>query len=194
MKKSIFAIIAAFAAATCFGACNSSCDSETVNEYDNLNSMLKHTYSKVDLTVTENFGNDSLTSKFEMLYSGDEITVIYTLERFAEISIDNPATDVKETLNGEMKIKNGEVISGGIVADVAIPDGISFKEEYFENAVLTGMTFNADVKNANGFLGTEITCTDMKVEALFPRYFKYIEINFTSAEGNPVEYIYNFTA
>lgn len=193
MKKQIY-VLATLLAATCgLAACGSKS-----SEYAALNEMLDVGYSKIEITVTETFEeNLSLESKYTIEYSDSQITVGYTVEKFAELSINKPLADIKTTLKGEAVIQGGEIVSVegddiNLSADIA-KTGFAFKKKYFKNAELKSMYLKADVKNVSGFMGTKLTCTNMKVDAFFMDAFDYINIMYTSAGGNAVEYRYNFT-
>lgn len=190
MKKSILMIAAAGVAACALSACGG----ETTG-YDQLNSMLAENYSQIALTVTDTFDEDlSLKSEYVFKYSESEIKVEYSVERFADISLDNTSNGLTVTATGTAVIKDGEVKGGkdaGITADMANLK-FNFKEQYFENATLTGVYFKADVKNVGSFLGLALGCTDMKVYAEFLDVFYSIDISYT-LDGNKVECNYVFT-
>lgn len=191
MKKTIFAVAAACAAALSLGACTTASD-----EYAPLNAMLDLNYSKIILTVTDTFGEDSsLKSEYVLEYSEVGVTVKYSVERFNNVSIDAPAASDKITLTGTAQIKDGAVTGGeNVNLPATIADtGFTFKGEYFENADLTGVYLKADVKNASGFTGTEIVCSDMKVFATFLDSFYDITVTYTGENGNAVECAYKFS-
>lgn len=191
MKKKIFAVAAACAAALSLGACTTASD-----EYAPLNAMLDLSYSKITLTVTDTFDDSaSLISVYEMEYSDGGVTVKYSVERFTELSLDAPAANEKTTLTGTAQIKDGAVTGGeNVNLPATIADtGLTFKGEYFENADLTGVYLKADVKNASGFTGTDIVCSDMKVFATFLESFYEITITYTGENGNAVECVYKFS-
>ena len=197
MKKQIFVLAVAIAAACGLTACDDK--APAVSKYDKLNEMLDASYSQLEITVTEAFADENLTltSEYTVKYSESGVTVSYTVEKLAEIALDSPSSDVKTTLAGEAVIKGGVVVSheGDFVSlssEIAKP-GFCFKEEYFENADLTEMYLKADVKDVSGFLGTQLTCTDMKVNAAFVDAFHNINIVYLSESGNEVKYEYVFT-
>ena len=197
MKKKwiMFAAVCAFSC--CLGLVGCDMGSNT-GEYDALNAMLDADYSQIVLTVTDTFDkNTSLTSEYTVKYSTDTITVTYTVERFNEASLDNPSTDIKTTLTGEAVIEDGAIVSRSgddikLPVDIAKPR-LTFNKKYFENVNLTGVNLKADVKNADAFLGSQVSCTGMKVSATFLDVFYNINISYTSAGGNKVEYKYVFT-
>lgn len=194
MKKSILTLAAACAAACCLGACGEPPKGST-DKYDSLNDMLNAEYSRVVITVTETFDESaSLTGEYALQYSDGEITVNYSVEKFAGISLNDPSADFKTTLTGTAVIKGNDITGGdnvNLTADIATI-GLTFKEEYFENAVLTDMYLKADVKDASAFLGSQITCADMKAEAVFLEKFYSVSITYTSESGSAVEYSYKF--
>lgn len=192
-KKLIPAVFALCAAAAiCVG-----CAPTESNEYDGLNAMLDKNYSQIVLTVTDTFSEDDvLTSKYTMKFTDGGMTVNYTVERFAEISLDEFAP-AKTTLVGKAMVAGGEVIfvEGDEVELDAITagTGLEFKAEYFENADLTGLYLKADVKNPSGFMGSELNCTEMKVNASFLEVFYEIQITYLAASGSRVGYKYDFS-
>lgn len=195
MKKPILMLAAVGAAACCLGACG-----ENYDEYAMLNEMANADYSQVVLTVTNTFDeHTSLSSVYTIKYSGVTVTVEYAVEKFTKIdaSLDGPAEDVITTLTGEIIIQGGVITSRdgddvGLTAEVAYI-GLEFKQDYFENVELTGNTLKADVKSANEFLGSQVTCSDMKVYATFIEVFNEVNITYTSESGCLVEYSYIFT-
>lgn len=192
MKKSLFAIAVIGISVCCLGACKNADNAK----YDALNAMLDASYSKLEITVTDKFDEDTtLTSVYTINYSASQITVEYTVERFVELSLDGSLSGNKMTLVGEAVIKDGEIsISGddvGVTAAIARPQ-LTFKKDYFENTQLTGSYLIADVKNASEFLGSQTDCTDMKVKAIFLEVFYDIEISYISEVGSEVKYTYEF--
>lgn len=199
MKKQILAFAAIGVAACCLGACtkvDKDKDNSFVNEYDNLNAMLNANYSQIEITVTDTFDeNTSLKSDYIIKYSDSQIKVEYSVEEFAEVSLDG-TSDLITTLKGEAVIKDGAISFDGdkvgITADIA-KLGLNFNENFFTNAQLTGNYFIADVEFASAFLGSAIECSSMKVNATFFEVFYDIQITYVSESGNNVEYTYIFT-
>ncbi len=190
----------------CFTACDeeekpsTSSGEETpaINEYEFLNKMLDLSYSKITLTITSKFDEEtSLTSKYVMSYSEKNVTVDYTVERFNQISLDKPNTEVKSTFTGQAVIENGSSVTSN-TGDVVITPEIAkidfdFKKECFENTELTSLYLKADVKNAKDFMGANIESQDIKVYAEFLDAFYQIKVNYTNQNGTLVEYNYEFT-
>ena len=201
MKKLIALICAVCALVCVLTACGEpknpdpSPDSSVKDEYDNLNSMLALSYSEIEITVDNTFTEEDITleSVYTVKYAQSKITVEYKVERFAEISFENPTGGLKTVLSGTAEIKDGVISQNdaGITADIATLS-INFKEEYFENAELTSMYFKAGVKDASGFMGTDINCTDMRAEATFLDCFYDLTVSYKQA-GHEVEYKYLFT-
>lgn len=191
MKK-LIPVITAVCAVAAFGGCKT----RHTKEYEELNAKLDLSYSRIVLTVTESFEEDlTLVSEYAMSFTDEGMTVDYSVERFAQASLDSEASE-KTTLAGEAKIAGGKVsyVSGDEVTldSLVTGSGLSFKEEYFKNADLTGVYLKADVKNASAFLGTQIQCSDMKVFATFLDYFMKIQVSFKAEDGSLVEYRYDF--
>ena len=195
MKK--FLLISAVCAVACaFSGCSLFQKENPQNtQYDELTSMLNIGYSKITITVNNTIAEEGVTLKSEYIvkYFEDEIMVIYTVERFVGISLENPADGPVTTYEGRAKIADGKITGGeevGLTADIASLSH-TFKPEYFKNVTLTGVYIDADVKNASAFLGADITCTDMHLYAEFLNIFYNMKITY-SQNGNTVEYIYEF--
>lgn len=199
MKKSIL-ILAACLAALSLSACSGNGGPSASAQYNSLNEMLKADYSEIDITVSDTFDTDIfLKSEYKINFSADETTVSYTVEKFlpAGDTLDGPIDLDKTVLKGEAVIKDGVIVSVdgddvNLSADIAVT-GMSFKPGYFKNAEITGMTLRADVKDPSGFLGYELTCSGMRIEADFLDAFYFIDITYTSEIGSQVEYRYDFT-
>lgn len=194
MKKKSIAGPAILIAACCsLAGCSLSLGGEKEgDDYAFLNEMLKGSYSQIVLTVENDFDGDTLTSRYTIAY-GESITVTYTVEEFALLS----SAEEIVTKSGKVTIAGGEVISTegddiGISADVAtLP--FEFKESYFENAELGGNFFNADVEDAVGFLGRQIVCTEMTVQANFGDGFSSLTIGYRASADERVKATYTFT-
>ena len=196
MKKQFFALAAVGIAACCLGACKNADDN---SEYDALNTMLKASYSEIEITVTDTFAaGDVLESKFVITYAERSITVDYTVEQFVEISLDWPtSTGAKQTFSGSAVIVGEAVAVKGDQIDydfvkLAHPS-YNFQKKYFKNAQLTANYMQADVDNPKGFMGNKITCSKMKVSANFLEAFSQLEISYISSAGNQINYKYAFT-
>ena len=192
--KKLFPVIAALCI---MAAVFSGCNTNRNTQYDDLNAMLDVNYSKVVLTVTDTFSEDAvLVSEYTMKYSDDSMTVNYSVERFSEVLLDS-ASSLKTTLVGEAVVADGKVtyVQGDEVNLDALKTstGFNFKEEYLENIDLTGVYLMADVKNPSGFIGSSLTCTEMKVKATFLKIFYDIKITYRSQSGNQVECLYVFS-
>lgn len=195
MKKALLTLIAACAAATCLAGCASCNSSSSASQYEEINAMLAMDYSRVKLTVSETFDDVVLKSEYTLDYTANGVTVTYSVQRFAEVSLEGAGSS-KETLTGTAVIVNGAVVSvngedANITADIA-ETGLSFKEEYFENADCTSKYLRADVKDADAFMGSDVTCTNMRVFTNYDKFLYDIQITYTSASGNSVEYMYVF--
>ena len=203
MKKQILTLAAVGIEVCCLGACTPKGDN---SKYDALNTMLNASYSQLDVTVTDKFDeNTILKSVYKVTYSGGGITVEYEVEKFNELSLGSPASmGIKTTLKGVATIQGCMISYEGDRVDLNVPAGnpiegaepwslLKFKKAYFKNAVLTDEFLVADVADPSGFLRTEISCTNMKVQATFLDVFDEIQIIYTSSGGNQVKYEYVFT-
>lgn len=166
--------------------------------YEALNEMLSSDYSKIVLTVTDTFADESvLTSVYEFTYpSSGNTAVRYTVEKFAPVGLDG-ADGQKITLTGVAIVQADGTLFAASGDDIGLPAtfstrGMTFEEENFDRPALTEGFFEADVKDAEAFLGTEFDCTGMRVTASFSDRFDYLKITCT-AGGNTVSYRYDFT-
>ena len=195
MKKQYFALVTVGIAACCLGACKSKHD-----EYDALNAMLHANYSQMSITVTDTFDeNTSLKSIYLVTYLGDFAIVDYSIEQFAELSLDGPtSSSAKTTRTGKATIEYDTVRIEGDSVDIdfysiAHPK-LTFAKANFINVLLSDVYLIADVEDPSAFLGAEIDCSNMTVTAMFRDVFDNIQINYTSEGGNEVNYTYIFTA
>lgn len=196
MNKKLLLMVAGTAiTACCLGAC---AKRENDGDYSKLNKMLNADYSKVVISVTDTFDDDTvLESKYTVKYSKSEITVEYSVEEFNEISLDNPSSEVKTTLSGVAVIKNGKISYTGDV--ITLSESIAtleftFKETYFKHIQMTDNKFFADVDDVESFFGSKLSCSNMRVNATFNGVFEDIQITYTNESGNKIKYIYTFTA
>ena len=200
MKKLLVAFAVIGVSACILGGCatkNPPNNTTETDNYDALNQMLDANYSKLELTVTDTFDEDTyLVSKYTIVYAEKFVSVNYSVEQFVEISLDNPSSSVKTTLSGVAVIKDGEITFQGQEIEISsniVKPNLTFKGEYFNNAQLTDNSLSAGVKNVEGFIGSEVVCSGMTVEAEFMEVFNDIKINYTSESGSQVEYYYDFT-
>ena len=193
IKKSIPVILASCAAVAVLGGCST----DEGSKYDELNAKLDLNYSQIVLTVTNAYDDETvLTSEYTMKFIEDIVKINYSVERFAEASLDSAITE-KTTIVGEAVVMGSNVfyVEGEEVSLDALTDGtgLNFKKEYFANADLTDGSLKADVTNPGGFMGSSFTCSDMKVNATFSEAFNEIKITYRSQSGHQVEYLYAFT-
>lgn len=195
IKKLIPVIVAVCVSAAVLSGCGGRRSSS--KEYKELNAKLDRNYSQIVLTVTNTFEEESiLVSEYTMKFSDGGMTVNYSVERFSELSLDS-AAPAKTTLVGEAVVAGGKVtyVQGEEVSLDAVTAGIGFdfQKEYFENVELTGVYLKADVKNPSKFMRSELTCTEMKVNATFLEAFYDIQITYRAQNGSHVEYLYVFS-
>ena len=172
------------------------CSTDDTSKYDELNAKLDLKYSQIVLTVTNTYDEEStLTSEYVMEFITGGVKVNYSVEKFAEISLDSPVYE-KTTIVGEAVIAGGNIAykSGEAVPLDALTTGagLDFKKEYFANAELTDSYFKADVTNPGGFMGSSLNCSDMKVNATYINAFNAIAITYKAQSGHQVEYLYVF--
>ena len=194
MKKRFLMLAAVGAAACCLVA---ACSNKPSGEYEKLNDMLDASYATMHITLKNSFEDGTeLSSSYSVTYSGNTATVVYSVERFQELTLDETHSDVITTLTGTATVQGESVtFTGddvGLKADI-IKVGLTFDRNYFENPVLTSTSLEADVKMPSEFVGTQVACTDMKVSAIFSKYFSYIQVTYKAEAGDQVELCYYFT-
>ncbi len=196
LKKIICVAMLAIMLVCALCACNSTAI------FKKLNGMCDADYSKINITVKTEMGEDTLTSTYAVsIYSDDDSEIAYidySLQEFATfdmamdadiiIAPDNCIT----TTQGSIEIKDG-------VATQQSGDPINIDEDklenidkinlsfvylYFENAKSTSESFEADVKNPAGFMNNKtLTCRDMKVKVTFKTKFESIVITYTADDA-----------
>ena len=193
IRKYIPVILAGCATAAIFGGCTT----DDSAKYDELNAKLDLEYSQIVLKVTNTYDTDSvLTSQYTIKHVEGMVTVNYSIERFAEVSLDS-ATDEKTTIVGEAVVMGENVIyidgEKAPLDALTTGTGLRFKQEYFVNATLTDGSLQADVSNPSGFMGALLNGTSMKVNATFGDALNEIKITYLAQGGYQVEYLYAFT-
>lgn len=191
MKKRLFAIVVLCAlVVVCLCACNGI-------DYKKLNKIVQGSYAEVNLTVETTIDGDTLTSTFKAKNEGNKSTVDYKIERFEPFVGPNIPLERKEILVGMVVVEDGKVTNaqGDIVDGVDFANvasqGITFKKAYFQNAKMTDEQFSADVVRPGMFLGTSLSCRNMKVVVTFGETPK-MEVTYLSANNATVKLSYEF--
>ena len=196
-KRVVIAIIISVALALALCACE-----VTINvsqaDYDKLTSMLDSAYSGWTLTVSTTKGDVTLENKFVVTKETEQTKIDYTVEKLNELSMDSDS-EFKTRYVGTATIVDGKITSiNGDEVSVELEKldkvGLTFKTDYFQNAKMTANAISADVKDPSGFLGVDVTCSDMKLVASFGEKFDYIRISYKTEDGSTVVYNYDFAA
>lgn len=166
------------------------------SDYNKLTAMADASYTGWTVTVKTTSADVELENKFVVTKSEEQTTIDYTVQELGMISIDNDSDFIIEH-KGTVVVVDGKIVSvDGEETDINLERletfGLTFKSDYFENVKMTDTAIQADVKDPSGFLGTDITCTDMKLVAGFGTSFNYIRINYKT-NGADVEYSYEFS-
>lgn len=195
MKKTFISALTICAIALClvfFGACGESGLSK-------LDSMAQQDYSQTNLTYTTYFEDStSLVAEFKISFDGTKYTVVYSVEQFASIDLDQSSTDQKQTVSGTAVVQNGAKVSDSGSADFVdfvalVSQKLHFDEAYFQGAVLGESSFFAKVTDAAGFFGTEnFEGTDITVSANFGEVLKRAEVSYTLQSGTKVKVLWQF--
>lgn len=194
MKKLLLPVAAV--CATLFAA---AC--KPASDFDALNDMLHADYSEISVSVKNVFDEDTfLESAYTFYYTEEGVRIRYSVERFLPLSEDLTLDESISSSRGKTTLK-GEALAGedGIitVGGIGLSDrgemGITFREEYFENADRTDCTLVADVKSPGAFLGVDLDCSAMRMKAAFLTAFLSMEIFYISEGGSTVEIQYIFS-
>lgn len=205
MKKKIIVIFALLTVATLlFAACT---DGPSLSDLQNINDMLKASYSTITLTVKTKTAVTDLNGRFVMKFDGEQTTVTYEYEKISTFEVgEDGSLSVPEggyfitTESGEVVVRDGEIIYGDNT--VELPDelfvsGFSFKQAFFRNATVKNALFEADVIKPQDFTGnSSLECTDMHVSVLrnvSAKSLARMDLTYTTASGAEVELNYQFT-
>ncbi len=195
MKKILALVILCVLATLCLCACDQTKDVTL----DDLNNMINQDYSKTELGVKTVLEGKQLESSFTLTKNDGKIHIAYSIEQFAEISLDNVPDSYKKAATGTVDVENGKVVAqSGDKVEVALEKladlTIKFNSEYFAQPVLESNKFSANVSNPAAFLGVDtFNGTNMTVVVNFDTALKNMTIAYTSANKAAVEMVYTFT-
>ncbi len=192
MKRKILILVSVVLALT-FALCACADD----NTYTRINKLLNEDYSKVELTVSTTFDDETLTSTVTSTQNGDETTVKYCIRQYATFGDSVPENYVEET-NGEIVVKNGKIVrNNGVLVGIDLEQATAkynFNADYFIAPQMNGNVFSASVGNAKGFFGdTEFAGSGVKVSVTFSEVLESMQVTYTSQSGAKVELNYVFT-
>ena len=165
-------------------------------DYDMLTQKLSVDYSGWTLTVTTKKDDVTLTDKFTVKNDSVQTEIEYTIETLGELSFDNDSEFITRK-SGNAVIKDGKVqtINGDEVSldiEKLTNIGLTFKAEYFSNAVFSDTSFSATVIKPSDFMGEQLSCTNMAVSSTFEAKFSQINITYTSDNGAKIVCNYSF--
>lgn len=191
MKKTI-ALFALIISLLCICACGGS------GSFTDLNDMAKQNYSVVERTVKTTSNGETLTSRFTVR-SGDTVEIDYSVEQINEIDINNMPNEYKTVKTGIVKLdgtrvieQTGDDVNVDFVALTKL--NLNFVEEYFSQVKWDNGKMTANVTNVEGFLGVNVYCAWMKVEAEYSNTLNNVTVKYLTANGAEVQLAYAFTA
>lgn len=161
MKKIFIFIITLILAMFTFAGCK---EESTPTTYDTLNSLV-NSVSSYKLTVSTTTSGETLNSSYDIDYTENGYTVVYSYEVLNKIDLTNPQDEYKSIKNGSATIENGEVknYTGDEINAIPSKLSVKFEENYF-SAIQNGEgNFSANVNNVNAFLGTNQNISDMAI-------------------------------
>ena len=194
MKKRIFILsIALILVLVCLAACNT-----YQAKLDEINKLLKVSYSKVEITVTTEKSGVTLNGEYTLTFDGTKTLIDYKYEELNELSM-NGDNAMKKTWEGTAVVQNGVVVSNSQEVNLNTQQldftGLSFKTSFFGKATATSGEFNANVKTPKGFLGySDFSGSNMHVKVTYStESISEIILNYTSANGAKIEIVYQLT-
>ena len=204
MKKKLFAIILSgmlFIASGTFVACDDFSDTHD-DIYNTLNSLVAQPQSQVALTISTILNGEKLNGTFTAVQEDDGIRVTYAYEQLSTFEDGEDGYIIPDsyitTYQGTVLIAEGKVVEqNGDAADIAIEQitaaGLEFEKDYFSNVIAQEGFFQAKVISPSDFLQTEISCTEMRVEACYMQEsIDLLTISYTSSSGAQVVLSYTF--
>ena len=169
MKRIICILLIAISILS-FASCGGA--SSDKNTCETLNKIFTKDNSLVNIEVKTVTNEKSLASMYTVVKETNGEKITYSIEKLSTFEEVNGEYIVPEsyktTIKGEVLLSNGAVVSqSGDIADLdftktEIPK-FKFNEGYFSNVQDNAGKFTADVTNPSGFLGAEISCSNMSV-------------------------------
>lgn len=192
-KKILFLAILLVFALIVLSACTSL--SATLDE---ITKLLKVDYSGVTLNVETVTSEVTLTGVYNFKFNGDTATVEYTVEKLNDLSMSGGTEGFKHTETGTAVVKNGKLVEGDTELDLpqgSYFGGLSFKPAFFKNYQITGVKFEADVINPQGFTGNQaLQCSNMHIKVLHKAdVLTQLIITYVAQNGSDVRIVYLFT-
>lgn len=197
MKKVLGLICVIVLCLLCLSACGEIDLDKTA--CDVLNTLVAKETDNLSLTVKTTTAEDTLNSSYNVTKSNDTYTVTYSYEKlngYEEVDgVIVPPTEYKSTVQGSMKVKDGIIIeqdgtSANITLETLSISGLSFNKSYFTNISNQDGSFKADVVDIEGFIGTDVNTSNMKVEVYYSvNNISSIKITYSTSTSS-VELLY----
>lgn len=191
MKKTlvlIVLVISIFSLCACAGG----------GSFTDIDNMAKQNYTVVERTIKTTASGETLTSHFTVRGT-DEVKIDYSVEQINKIDISNMPNDYKTTKTGSVKLngtqiteQTGDEIDVNFVAMAKL--NLNFVKEYFTQVRWSKNKMTANVSNIEGFLGANVQCSWMKVEADYSSVLKEVTVEYLTVNGAEVQITYAFTA
>ena len=197
MKKVLGLICVIVLCLLCLSACGEIDLDKTA--CDVLNTLVTKETDNLSLTVKTTTAEDSLNSSYNVTKSNDTYTVTYSYEKlngYEEVDgVIVPPAEYKSTVQGSMKVKDGIIIeqdgtSVNITLETLSVSGLSFNKSFFTNISNQDGAFKADVVDIEGFIGTDVNTSNMKVEVRYSvNKISSIKITYSTTTAD-VELLY----
>ena len=197
MKKVLGLICVIVLCLLCLSACGEIDLDKTA--CDVLNTLVAKETDNLSLTVKTTTAEDTLNGSYNVTKSNDTYIVTYSYEKlngYEEVDgVMVPPTEYKSTVQGTMKVKNGVIIeqdgtSANITLETLSVSGLSFNKSFFTNISNQDGAFKADVVDIEGFIGTDVNTSNMKVEVRYSvNKISFIKITYSTNSAD-VELLY----
>ncbi len=161
--------------------------------YDAMRERLARPASKIVLTTKVGEGVETLSGSYAVSFENGKAKVEYAFEKFALFELQDGEyvvpTERKQSVTGGAVVVNGEyVVSNGeaptLAASILTLSGLSFKEEYFENALIADTSFEGDVKDVATLNGLPKDCKNVHLSLTFDEeYVRSLKLTFVTAQG-----------
>lgn len=170
--------------------------------YDQTQERLARPAAKIVLTVTLGEGEERLEGTYTTTFAGEKTQVEYTFEELALFEMQNGEyvvpSERKRTVAGKATVEDGKLVASkgkapSLDANLLTLSALSFEEAYFENAVITDTTFEADVKNTDALIGLSEACKNVRIVLTFDeKCVRTLRLSFDTAQGEAAVLYFTF--
>ncbi len=185
MKKIFIFIITLILAMFTFAGCK---EESTPTTYDTLNSLV-NSVSSYKLTVSTTTSGETLNSSYDIDYTENGYTVVYSYEVLNKIDLTNPQDEYKSIKNGSATIENGEVknYTGDEINAIPSKLSVKFEENYFSSIQSSEGKFVANIIDSKQFLNNNVEISNMTITVDYsPTIFEKIVLSYTTTSSTVV--------